>query len=201
MEQNLLVISNCSGALEILFRWVIFEMVSLPLTICQIGWRSLFKTCFIFYESHQPRDYWETYQSGTRSSCPSYCNRSVSQIPQCTSLISHNAPFCNRNMHMSAHFCYKRGTVGYLSNALWDLWDGSIQLLTGRKECITTLLREIDYIAKVVWFFISSTFQQQTFETFEGHQILYMIALANVFPRSRNMTAVWCKGAIYMLWN
>ena len=34
-------------------------------------------------------------------------NRSVAQIPQCTSLMSHNAPFCNRNVHMCAHFCYK----------------------------------------------------------------------------------------------
>ena len=47
-----------------------------------------------------------------------------SQSPQCTSLISHNAPFCNRNMHISvAKWC----AVGYLSNALWaDLWDWSI---------------------------------------------------------------------------
>ena len=34
-------------------------------------------------------------------------NRPVSQIPQCTSPISHNAPFCNRNVHICAHFCYK----------------------------------------------------------------------------------------------
>ena len=27
-------------------------------------------------------------------------SRSVTQIPQCTSLISHNAPFCNRNVHV-----------------------------------------------------------------------------------------------------
>ena len=47
-----------------------------------------------------------------------------SQSPQCTSLIFHNAPYCNRNMHISvAKWC----VVGYLSNALWaDLWDWSI---------------------------------------------------------------------------
>ena len=34
--------------------------------------------------------------------------RPVAQIPpQCTSPISHTAPFCNINMHMCAHFCYK----------------------------------------------------------------------------------------------
>ena len=31
-------------------------------------------------------------------------NRPFAQIPQCTSSISHNAPFCNRNVHMCAHF-------------------------------------------------------------------------------------------------
>ena len=37
----------------------------------------------------------------------------VAQIPQCTSTISHNVLFCNRNVHMCAHFCYK--------SALWDI--------------------------------------------------------------------------------
>ena len=36
------------------------------------------------------------------------CNRPISQIPQCITQISHNnAPFCKRNVHMCAHFCYK----------------------------------------------------------------------------------------------
>ena len=34
-------------------------------------------------------------------------NRPISQIPQCIKQISHNAPFCNRNVHTRAHFCYK----------------------------------------------------------------------------------------------
>ena len=34
-------------------------------------------------------------------------NRPISQIPQCIRQISHNATFCNRNVHMRAHFCYK----------------------------------------------------------------------------------------------
>ena len=34
-------------------------------------------------------------------------NRPVAQIPQCTRPISHDAPFCNRNVHTCAHFCYK----------------------------------------------------------------------------------------------
>ena len=31
----------------------------------------------------------------------------VAQIPHRTSPISYNAPFCHRNVHMCAHFCYK----------------------------------------------------------------------------------------------
>ena len=34
-------------------------------------------------------------------------NRPISPIPQCIRKISHNAPFCNRNVHICAHFCYK----------------------------------------------------------------------------------------------
>ena len=49
--------------------------------------------------------------------------RPIAQIPERTSLISHNAPFCNRNMHMCTT---KLCIVGYLPDALWDLWDGSI---------------------------------------------------------------------------
>ena len=45
-------------------------------------------------------------------------NRRVTQI--------HNAPFCNRNMHLWAHFVTKWCTFEYSSNALWNLWDRSI---------------------------------------------------------------------------
>ena len=34
-------------------------------------------------------------------------NRPISQIPECIRQISHNATFCNRNVHTCAHFCYK----------------------------------------------------------------------------------------------
>ena len=34
-------------------------------------------------------------------------NRPISQIPECICAISHNATFCDRNVHMCAHFCYK----------------------------------------------------------------------------------------------
>ena len=33
--------------------------------------------------------------------------RPVAQIPQCIRPIYHNAPFCEGNVHMCAHFCYK----------------------------------------------------------------------------------------------
>ena len=31
----------------------------------------------------------------------------ISQVPQYIRGISHNAPFCNRNVHLCAHFCYR----------------------------------------------------------------------------------------------
>ena len=34
-------------------------------------------------------------------------NRFISQIPECICVTSHNAPFCNRNVHICAHFCYE----------------------------------------------------------------------------------------------
>ena len=37
----------------------------------------------------------------------SHVDRPISQIPECIRQISHNAPFCNRNVHTCAHFCYK----------------------------------------------------------------------------------------------
>ena len=48
----------------------------------------------------------------------------------------HNAPFCNRNVHISVT---KWCIVGYLCNALWNLWDGSIwSTLPGiRIPCVT----------------------------------------------------------------
>ena len=44
-------------------------------------------------------------------------HRPISQIPQCTSPKSHNAPFCNINVNICAHFCYKWCIVGYLPDA------------------------------------------------------------------------------------
>ena len=51
-----------------------------------------------------------------------------SHIPQCTSPISHNVPFCNRNVHMCAHFCYKMVHCGIfvwciVGFARWDYWN------------------------------------------------------------------------------
>ena len=53
--------------------------------------------------------------------------RTNSQILQCICPISHNAPFCNRNVHTSAT---KWCIVIYLCNALWGLWGGSIMTYT-----------------------------------------------------------------------
>ena len=56
-------------------------------------------------------------------------NRPISEIPQCIRQLSHNVPFCNRNMHTCAHFCYKMmhcgvfvlGTAGFLKWFYYDM--------------------------------------------------------------------------------
>ena len=44
---------------------------------------------------------------------------SAKQIPSDKS--SHNAPFCNRNVHTYAHFCYKIGHYGILDSDLCNM--------------------------------------------------------------------------------
>ena len=54
-------------------------------------------------------------------------NRPIWQITQCIRQISHNVSFCNRNVHICAHFCYKmihcgiwnRCIVGFVHYVNW----------------------------------------------------------------------------------
>ena len=44
--------------------------------------------------------------------------------PQCTSPVSHNSQFCNRNVHMRAHFCYKIvhcGDMGLVHCGIYEM--------------------------------------------------------------------------------
>ena len=51
---------------------------------------------------------------------------SVAQITQCTSSISHNAPFCNRNVHTHVDISVTKWCiVGYGTGALCDLCNRS----------------------------------------------------------------------------
>ena len=58
-----------------------------------------------------------------RSSCICRTNPT-----KCNSPISHNAPFCNRNVHICAYFCYKVVHCGIFVWRMtqWDSWDKSI---------------------------------------------------------------------------
>ena len=70
-------------------------------------------SCSIAVDVHMLRGYHYWY------------NWRISQIPQCNRRISHNAPFCHRNVHI----CYsvtKWCIVGYSTGALWDLCNRSI---------------------------------------------------------------------------
>ena len=54
-------------------------------------------------------------------------NGLISEIPQCTCPISHNAPLWNRNVRISVPmWCI----VGYGTGALWDFWIWSIPFTT-----------------------------------------------------------------------
>ena len=57
-------------------------------------------------------------------------NKPVAKIPQCTRPICHNAPF---GTEMCTFLLKKWCIAGYmyLSNALWDLWDGFIHHVDG----------------------------------------------------------------------
>ena len=61
-------------------------------------------------------------------------NRPVAQIPQCTSPISHNASFCNRNVHMCAHFCVKMVHCGIFVKCIVGLWLVAASWSSGRVQ-------------------------------------------------------------------
>ena len=66
--------------------------------------------------------FWNVSTENRKGLVPS--NRPVAQNPQWNSPISHNSPLSNWHMHISvAKLCI----VGYLSNALWDLWERIIR--------------------------------------------------------------------------
>ena len=64
----------------------------------------------------------------------------ISLIPQCTGRISHNAPFCNRNVHACAHFCYKMVHCG--------IWEWGIFGLT---QSIIFAGNEGSFITKTIF--------------------------------------------------
>ena len=82
--------------------------------------------------------------------CHDPCNdrRTVAQIPQCISWISHNAPFCNRNVHTCAHFCYKMVHCGIFVWCIvgferWLCWNSEMNPKITKYPTNNTDLREI----------------------------------------------------------
>ena len=53
---------------------------------------------------------------------------SIGPSHKCIRQISHNTLFCNRNVNICAHFCYKTLRVGYGTGALCDLCSRSFQI-------------------------------------------------------------------------
>ena len=58
-------------------------------------------------------------------------NRPAAQTLHCTSPISHNAPLCNRNVHMCAYCCYKVAHCGIFVNCTVGFVRGVYKTNTG----------------------------------------------------------------------
>ena len=67
----------------------------------------------------------------------------ISQIPQCTSPISHNEPLCNINVHMREHFCYKIVHCG--------IWDWCIVGFAICASAVMKLTKVYQNILTLIW--------------------------------------------------
>ena len=118
--------SNLPGVNELMYllspyyRWVIHDV-----GVIQIGDISLDLgiTCFPLYFCTVDSTLWWCHMRAMS------CNWPISQIPGYIEQISHNAPFCNKNVHKCVHFCYKmmhRGLwdwciLGFMQQ-MWEMW-------------------------------------------------------------------------------
>ena len=112
-------------------------------------------------------------------------NRPISQIPQCIHSISHNAPFCNRNVHMCAHFCYKMMHRGIFAGCIVGFvkWVYSccshkhiVLLMVMIMPLITAQLQRTDYLT-------SSRKLQML-------QILFIIYMSDIHTVSNNLNFI-----------
>ena len=83
-------------------------------------------------------------------------NTPISQMLQCSWQISHNAPFCSRNVH---NYVTKLCIMGSRRGALWDLWDWSIKTLNVRGPSYLGLTRSISWLL-MPWLLTSQGHQQ-----------------------------------------
>ena len=109
--------------------------INISFYLAEFSWDSLESQRIFHLMDSQPK-YFVCSVTPTSSS-----NRPNSQIPQCTCSISHNASFCNRNVHMCAYFGYKMVhcalfvwcVVGFVRWVYWFNWlDYHWSLITGR---------------------------------------------------------------------
>ena len=80
-----------------------------------------------------------SHKSGWDFTTHGELNKTISQIPECICVISHNATFCNRNVHMCAHFCYKMVHCGIfvwciLGFVRWVYWVLLVTHFKGRDK-------------------------------------------------------------------
>ena len=112
-------------------------------------------------------------ESFTTSCC---LHETISQIPQCIRQISHNAPFCSRNVHT--------GTFLQQNAVLWDM--GPMHLA----------------FVKQIYSYNKYTYTKPTAETYMSHNLLAYIYMVIMIPpwsyanciQENNQMSVWGKG-------
>ena len=114
-----------------------------------------------------------------------------SHIPQYNSSMSHNAPFCNRNVHVC--------TFLLQNEALWDLWDYSIALLGNGLDRLSKKGLQAKFHSRFAWGglrFFTNCHRRQ----FILFPVLFLSSLPLNNHQLLNVYSVWLHGAIWY-WN
>ena len=124
-------------------------------------------------------------------------NRLISQIPQCTSQISYDAPFCNKNVLECTHFCYKMVYCVILNWCIVGLWyessGMSIQILAN-SNAVETCAKFGGYMVFIlesphVCYVISMTLGKR-----DVISLIQTLQLQPFWPTSQSCwcSVIWC---------
>ena len=135
-----------------------FFTLGLLFTLTHWGWNKIDNICRHHSDVHFLEITYNMVQTWQKFISKSTCCTN----PQCTSLTSHNVPFCSRNVHMYAHFCYKMVHCGIFVKCIVGLargfhWSALVQTmawhLAGKTPLYesTSLFLLIQYLLIYAW--------------------------------------------------